>query len=287
MKVELVKPQGYCAGVLNAIKVAYQAKNDNPEKNIYVLGMLVHNKIVIDELTKSGINTLEVQDDELPEIINQGDVVIFTAHGHSDKLENNAIKKGLIIYDATCPIVKNNLEKIKNEISKSKQVIYIGQKGHKESSAALSISPNVIFYDTKEGMDYAKISDSSPLVLNQTTLNFLSLKEIHEEIKNKLPNCNIENEICAATRLRQEAILKISDDVDLIIIVGDNKSSNSKKLFDIATSNLNGRSIMVENLDELKTYDLGIYKKAAIASGASTPIKVVNEIQSYLENNFR
>ena len=155
MKVILVKPQGYCAGVMNAIRIAYLAKSENPDKNVFVLGALVHNQNVIEELKRNGINTLESGNDiETIKKLKPGDVLIFTAHGHDEKLDNVAKEQGLIIYDATCPKVRDNMNKIKVEIEAGHQVIYIGQQGHKETNAALSISPNVSLYDTQLLINY-------------------------------------------------------------------------------------------------------------------------------------
>lgn len=287
MKVELVKPQGYCAGVLNAINVAKKAREENPNNNVYVLGMLVHNKSVIKELSSYKIKTLK-NDSRIPLFLHKGDILIFTAHGHDEKLDKIATKKGLKIYDCTCPIVKKNLDLIKQEIKENHQVIYIGQKKHKETLAALAVNDNVSLYDTKTGILYNKITDDSPLVINQTTLNFLSLTAIHDDVKAHVPNARITNEICNATRLRQEAILGIEENTDLIIVVGDKKSSNSNKLYEIAKSKYPDKMVlMVENLNELKKYQLSKYKKATISSGASTPIKIVEEIKDYLENYLR
>lgn len=285
MKVILVKPQGYCAGVMNAIRIAYLAKSENPDKNIFVLGALVHNQTVINELKRNGIETLEsINDIETIKKLKQGDVLIFTAHGHDEKLDKIAEEQGLIIYDATCPKVRDNMNKIKAEIEANHQVIYIGQKGHKETNAALSISNNVSLYDTKLLINYQFITDKSPLVINQTTLNFFSLKDIHEDIKKHIPDARIENEVCAASRLRQAAVANIDKDCDLIIIVGDKMSSNSQKLYDIAKANFNDALvIMVHDLEDLKAnYNIEGKKKAAISSGASTPNEVVEDIYNYL-----
>ena len=289
MKVELVTPQGYCAGVKNAINTALKAKQENPEKRVFVLGMLVHNKNVIDELNSNGIITLPYESDEaLPKKLKSGDVLIFTAHGHSDRIESLAKDKGLIIYDCTCPIVNKNIALIKNEIGDNHQVIYIGQKDHKETKAALSISEKVILFDSKSPFNYEILIDKSPLVVNQTTLNFMSLQNIHKEIKEHLPQARIQNEICAATRERQTAISNIDKNTDLIVIVGDKLSSNCNKLFEIASKNYPlSKVIMVENLKQLKKAKIDGIKKAAISSGASTPYKLVEEIENYLKNNCR
>ena len=283
MEVALIKPQGFCSGVTLAVKTAKKAKEENPEKNIYILGMLAHNQILIDDLTKEGFITLSGNEFEEINKLNKGDVLVFTAHGHDSKLDEIAKEKGLITYDATCFKVKDNLNKIKEEVRSGHQVIYIGQQGHKEANAALAVSKNVSLYDAKLLINYYLITDESPLVINQTTLNFYELHKYHEDILRHFPKARIENEICNATRLRQEAILKIENDTDLIVIVGHQKSSNTNKLYDIALANYpNAQVIMVNKLDELKGINIEGKRKAAVGSGASTPQYIVDEIYNYL-----
>ena len=283
MKVELVKPQGYCGGVTNAIRMAYLAKKENPGQRILVLGELVHNDIVIDLLKKDGIET--IKENNLFEYIKKlgrNDVVVFTAHGHDEKLNELVQELGIKSYDATCPKVISNANRIKKEISNGHQVIYIGQKGHKETEAALSISSNISLYDIQLLINYQLITDKFPFVINQTTLNFLSLKDIHNDILSHIPGARIANEICVASRERQEAVLNIKDDVDLIIIVGDKKSSNTRKLYDIASIHKNADVFFVHDLNDLMKLNVDGYKKAAISSGASTPSFVVEDIYNYL-----
>ena len=283
MEVALIKPQGFCSGVTRAVELAKKAKNENPDKNIYILGMLAHNQSLIDDLTRDGFITLSGNEEEEISRLHNGDVLIFTAHGHSSKLDELAKEKGLITYDATCFKVLDNLKKIRQEISNGHQVIYIGQKGHKEANAALSVSQNVSLYDTQLLINYQLITDKNPYVINQTTLNFYELNKYHNDILNHFPGARIENEICNATRLRQEAMLKVDLGTDLIIVVGHSKSSNSNKLFDIAKTNYpNTTVLMVNNLKELKAYNLEGKRKAAVGSGASTPQYIVDEIFNYL-----
>ena len=288
MEVSLIKPQGFCSGVKKAVSIAEKAKEENPGKNVYVLGMLAHNQTLINDLSKQGIITLSDENEEKSiKGLKPGDVIIFTAHGHDSKIENLAKQHGLIIYDATCFKVKSNLDKIRDEISSGHQVIYIGQKGHKETNAALSVSKNVSLYDTQLLINYQLITDINPYVVNQTTLNFFELSRFHDDILKHIPGARIENEICAATRLRQEAVTKIDQDTDLIVVVGHPKSSNSNKLFDIAKSNYkDSQVLMVSDLEELVSHSklLESKKKAAVVSGASTPQYVVDEIYNYLIN---
>ena len=284
MKVSLIKPQGFCSGVTKAVSIAKKAKEENPNKKIYILGMLAHNKTLIDDLSKEGFITLsDVNEEESIKSLCKGDVLIFTAHGHSSKIEEQAKKQGLIIYDATCFKVTSNLEKIRNEIKAGHQVIYIGQKGHKEANADLSISDKVSLYDTKLLINYYLITDNNPYVVNQTTLNFYELSTYHQDILKHIPGARIENEICAATRLRQEAVTKIEKDTDLILVVGSVKSSNTNKLFDLSKKYLpDSTTYMINDLTDLKNLDIERKKKAAVVSGASTPKYIVDEIYNYL-----
>ena len=285
MFVSLIKPQGFCSGVTKAVSIARQAKAEHPNENVYILGMLAHNQTLIDSLSKEGLITLSDADEiKTLESLKKGDIIIFTAHGHSDEVEQKAKELGLIVYDATCFKVKSNLEKIKKEINDNHQVIYIGQKGHKETNAALSISNNVSLYDTQLLINYYLITDKNPYVINQTTLNYKDLNKYYSDILKHIPGARIENEICAATRLRQEAVTKIEKDTDLIVVVGHQKSSNSNKLFEIAKSHFpSAFVVMVNDLNDLKNIEaIEGKKKAAVISGASTPQYVVDDIYHYL-----
>ena len=287
INVTVLEPKSYCAGVLNAINIALKTRKDYPNKEVYVLGKLVHNQIVINWLYDQGIKTLYDENKPLTELIkeaSEGSIIIFSAHGHDPKLNKIAYDKKLIVFDTTCPKVKNNHKLIEDESKLNHQIIYIGINNHPESIAALSLSPNVIFYDVKMGIHFENVTDESPLVINQTTLNTLEMDNIFKDIKTHIPSARIKEEICNTTRLRQEAVKNIKDDVDLIIIVGDSSSSNTKRLYEIATlSHPNILSIMISNIDELDTSILENKKNVAIASGASTPESAINDIVEFIK----
>ena len=288
MKVEILKPSGYCYGVDNAIKLAYKAKEENKNNTIYILGMLVHNVDVVKKLLESNIKTVFDKNKTLQELIKaipDYSVIIFTAHGHDEKLDEIAKNKHLKIYDAVCLNVLTSFKKIKDKIKNGHQVIYIGIKGHPETVAALSIDKNVFLYDKNEIFDYTKINDPQAYVINQTTLNYLELEKLHTEIKKHIPLVEIENEICPITRLRQSAIKKIESDVDLIIVVGDIHSSNTLRLYEIAkTTHPYIETIKIANLNELDDNFLKNKKHIVISSGASTPKETIEEIYQYAIN---
>ena len=288
MKLTVINPIGYCAGVTNAINIALKARENNPNKLIFVIGMLVHNEQVVKLLSSKNITTLyrdKQTDEKLIKSIPENSIVIFSAHGHDYKLDKLCESRKLKVLDTTCPKVKHNIDIINKEIKDGHQVIYIGHNKHPEALAALAISNDVIFYETKLGTKYSLIKDDSPIVINQTTLNTMELVNIHNEIKSHIPNARFEDEICNTTRLRQEGIKNLPDDVDLIIIIGDSNSSNTKRLFEIAnTVHNNTLSILVSSLDDLDKSVLENKKHIAIASGASTPSETINDMINFIKN---
>ena len=280
MKVEILQPNGYCAGVSKAITLALQARRDNPDKEVYVLGMLVHNNFVVKALEEQNIKTaLDIKD------IPDGQVIIFSAHGHKEELDSIAKQKNLILYDSICAKVLSNIKLIKQNLSEGHQIIYIGQQGHPEAEACLSLSKNVILFHKNILKNYQFLFDESPLVINQTTLNINEIKEYHKEILDSFPKARIANEICASTRLRQEAIINIDSTVDLILVVGDVKSSNSKRLLEIAKqSHPNVESIMISSFKDLDCSLLENKNHIVISSGASTPKEIIDEVYNGVLN---
>ena len=281
--IKLLKPIAHCYGVINAIELAKKVASEHKDKNIYVFGLLVHNDEVTKSLLDLGIKTVDLTNvDPLVRLkeFNKDDIVIFTAHGHPFIYESILNEKGVAYYDATCPKVKECFDIIK----KNKETIYIGKKDHPEANAALTTNEHVLFYDINEKFDYSLVKTTNPLVINQTTLSFLELEDIHKDIKNHLPNANIVDEICNATLLRQKAINELDDSVDTIFIVGSKKSSNTLKLFEVARNRHPNKKIyFIENIDEVKKMEVN-FVNAVIASGTSTPLETINQIKEYLES---
>ena len=280
--ITLLKPIGHCLGVLKAIEIAKETKEKYKDKNIYVFGLLVHNEEVVKALEENNIKTIEMSEDDAIELLNKftkDDVVIFTAHGHPQAYEDVLKKNGVTFVDATCKKVKDCFNVIKD----ADEVIYIGKSHHPETVAALTMNKNAHLYDIKDGFDYSVLCTDNPLVINQTTLSFLELEHIHQEIKDRLPNAKFYDEICDATLLRQIAIQKLDKDVDTIIIVGSNKSSNTMKLYDIANRvHPDKQVILVKDVNELKEKKLR-YNNVVIAGGTSTPYQTIEQIKKYLE----
>ena len=282
MEVKIFEPISFCFGVKRAIELVNKIREEYPYNNIYLFGELIHNKSVMDELALKGIKVIEFSKNSAKVKLNSfkaDDIVIFSAHGHDKNYEEILIKNGVKYFDSTCPIVKVNL----NRISKANgDVIFVGKEDHPETLASLSKGKNVYLYDINSKFDYSQIKSEQVYVMNQTTLSIFELKKIFKDIKEHFPNAIFTDEICNESRIRQENIASISDDYDLVIVIGDKNSSNTTKLFDIANKNKNRKNYLVSNLDEVKTIDLSQHKKVALFSGTSCPKYIIDEVYEYL-----
>lgn len=286
MKIEIIQPIGYCSGVSNAISKAISIKKENPNKPVFILGSLVHNSHVIDFLESIGIKNLTDSKSTLEDKINsldEGSIIVFTAHGHDEKVDDLAKKKNMIIYDCICPKVKSNIEKIKEKMC-NYNIVFVGIKNHPETIASLSISNKIRLYDTKTD-SFVPFENNLPVfVTNQTTLNFKDLDAIFNRIKEIYPNAIFNNEICPATRIRQENITKISDNVDTVFVVGDKNSSNTKRLQEISIlSNKKASTYLVSSESDLTVDMLARKQHVVITSGTSTPLEIINSIRDKIE----
>ncbi|MCQ2799479.1 MAG: 4-hydroxy-3-methylbut-2-enyl diphosphate reductase [Bacilli bacterium] len=289
MEVIVINPHGFCRGVDKAIELAYKAKNENPNSQINILGTLVHNECVISDLKADGFNILHEKEHSLEEwitLLNEGDVVVFSAHGHSPKLNELAKTKKLKVYDATCPFVKANELFIKNKVLEGGQVIYIGQKGHAEAMGALGIDENAILLcEPNKPFDYESVKDDEPLLVSQTTMGLDEIEETVHLLKEKFAKAVLAAKACDATEKRQNAISNAPTDIDLYVIMGSKTSNNTIKLFNLAKEKYpNAMVIRALDVNELKDYDLSKNKKAALISGASTSLKEFDAVKDYLES---
>ncbi len=279
MIINKLEPQGYCKGVINAINIALNSEFNN--QKTYALGALIHNKEMLKELSNRGIITIEDNGRtrlEMLDDISSGNVII-SAHGACPMVYQKIKDKNLNLIDSTCGYVKMTHNEIKKHLELEYDVYYIGTKAHPECEGAIGISEKIKLISSLEDISKIDFKDNS-FVINQTTLSTLDIKYLHDEILKKNPNVTIRKSICDATTKRQLAVIN-SKKVDLTIIVGDTTSSNSKKLYKLA-SDIN-KAILVENLDDVKTIDFTNIKEINITSGASTPSYITEAIIEYLK----
>jgi len=277
-----IYPRGFCKGVYNAIELAKKTRLEHPDEKISILGELVHNKEVSSVLTSLGINTVETKGrtrfDVLDDI--QQGLVIFSAHGISDKVIEKARAKGLTPINASCEDVVVTQDQIKAYLEQDYEILYVGQKGHPEAEAVLDIDPEHIQL-LEVGKPVPEIRSLKLFVTNQTTMSILDIKETLAQVKAIYPSAIISDEICSATRLRQEAILKLPQSIDGIIVIGDKNSNNTRMLVKIAENKKIRVIIAIQNLRELNPDWLETCHEVAITAGASTPKFIIDEIVNF------
>lgn len=284
MIVNKLEPQGYCKGVTRAIDMAFDAANKY-EKPIYMLGRIIHNAHVINKFKDLDIIVLEDKTKtklELLDTIDKG-TIIFSAHGVSPLVYEKAKSKGLNIVDATCPMVLLVHNKIKDYLEKGYSIIYLGTKGHPECEGVLGISDSIIPVWSMEDIIKLPNLNDKVYITNQTTLATDETKEAFDLLKEKYPKAIIDDKICLATTVRQQAVFN-QPKADLCIVVGDKLSSNTKKLCEVSLRT-NTKTILIDSLESLDKDILKGVKTINITSGASTPNYVTNEIIEYLKRN--
>ncbi len=281
MLVKAIVPRGYCKGVVRAIQIAKEsAILQGP---VYILGMIVHNQYIVNALKDLGVETIDKKGATRLELLDEIDsgTIIITAHGAGDDVFQKAKEKGLDVIDASCLDVIKTHTLIKDKLKQNYEILYIGKNGHPEAEGAISIDPTHIHLITnKKDIDNLDLSQSY-VMTNQTTMSLYDVYDLCEYAKQVLPHIEIAKETCTATKIRQEAIKNIDDDVDIVFIVGDPHSNNTQKLASIAKEKK--EVYMIESVQDLDIHVLKGKKKAAVSSGASTPTFLTNQVISFLE----
>ena len=287
VKVILVEPYGYCAGVANAMALASKTKKDNPTRKVVILGMLIHNEDALKKLEEQDIETIYQKDKDLTELIDfikDDSIVILTAHGHKKEVENKLKSRGLEYVDTTCPFVNLTFNQIRKVIENKKEVIYIGKAGHPEAEAALSISNKVHLLDVSSPV-IPTLEDKSPLIINQTTFSHYEIDNLINKVKEVYPDAKVFKSVCDASTRRQDALLSLPKEVELIYIVGGTRSNNAKTLFEMAKNHYpNAKVLAIQNSDDVKEKDLLGLNLVAISSGASTPKEISEAIKNKIES---
>lgn len=285
METIKISPRGYCHGVVNAINTITKLTEMSIDKPITILGMVIHNKQVVDFFSSKGIKTLHDPTKtrlELLDEIDQG-IVVFTAHGVSPDVWKKAEEKGLEIIDTTCKDVVKSHTVVTDLVQQGYDIIYIGKHNHPESDGAKGISENVHVVETIEEIKSLHLTNPKVALTNQTTMSLYDIYQLAEEAKKWYPTIYFVDEICNATRIRQEAVKHADQSIDHIYIVGDRLSNNSQHLRDVAIEQAHISSSLIENVTEINIEELKTYKTVGVSSGASTPTQVTNEVIQFLQ----
>ena len=287
MNIYLANPRGFCAGVDRAIEIVERAL-EIFSAPIYVRHEVVHNRYVVSNLVKKGAVFVE-ELDEIPD----GATVIFSAHGVSQQVRNEAKNRKLRVFDATCPLVtKVHLEVARHE-KKTEDVILIGHAGHPEVEGTLGQyqqNPNSNIYLIETVADVATLQVKNPDALayvTQTTLSVDDTKNIIDALRNKFPNIEgpRKDDICYATQNRQDAVRELADKVDVFLVIGSANSSNSNRLRELAEKQ-NVNAYLIDGVEDINETWFEKAKSIGVTAGASAPEILVQEVITRLEKLF-
>jgi len=277
LEIILAKPRGFCAGVTRAIETVELALKEFGAP-IFVRHEIVHNKFVVDNLKEKGAIFV----DELSEIKQKDATVIFSAHGVSDKVENQAKSMNFQIIDATCPLVSKVHRQAKKYEEQEYEIILIGHKGHPEVEGTSGrVSKPVILVTCEDDAKNIKISpDKKIAYVTQTTLSVDDTKKIVAILEDRFPNLQkglATKDICYATQNRQDAVKEMAKIVEILLVIGAKNSSNSNRLRDLGEE-CGLPSYLINSAFDLNYQWFDGIKKIGITAGASAPEILVQQV---------
>ena len=278
-EIRLANPRGFCAGVDRAIDIVNRAL-EIYGRPVYVKHEVVHNKFVVEDLKSRG--AIFVEDiDEIPD----ESLVIFSAHGVSEKVEKKTNSRNLQYFDATCPLVTKVHMEVMRHARAEKDIILIGHEGHPEVEGTMGRHinkdhSNIYLVQDEEEAKVIEVQKPDKLaIVTQTTLSVDDTKSIIETLKNRFPNINIprKDDICYATQNRQDAVKQLALESDYIIVVGSTNSSNSNRLKELGEK-CGCKSVLIDSFDDLNLSELDGKSRISITAGASAPEERVQEV---------
>ena len=264
-----VQPRGMCGGVRRALAVVEEVLAE-PERPVYVLHEIVHNTYIVENLKRRGVLFVES-----PEQVPPGSRLIFSAHGVSRAVEQTAAARRLCVLDATCPLVKRVHAEARAAADRGETVLLIGHRGHPEIQGTLGqLPPEAEVRVVENAAEAATLPDSyarRPLrLLTQTTLSVEETAELTALLRRRFPQLQVHENICAATRLRQQAVREAARQAECTIVLGSPHSSNSRRLREVAAKE-GSRALLVDLPEELDERELAGVNTLAFSAGASVP----------------
>ena len=274
MRITITKDSGYCFGVRDAVNMAYSASEKYG--NVYMLGSIVHNEKVVNDLNSAGAKIVRSLDD-----VPKGSPILFRAHGTISHLWEDAKKKNMKIIDATCPLVYEIHHEVKKIAKDGRQIIVIGDHGHDEVIAICDQVKNPIIISTpEEALKMRKIKKGG--VVSQSTQDIENVQNIINIIMTKVFDLHFINTICYPTKRNHEQIKEIAKLNDIMIIIGSFTSANSKRLTQLSLA-INSFSYQVTDSHDLDALWFKNKDKIGISAGASTPDYLIEEVKNKIK----
>ena len=285
MNVELAKTAGFCFGVKRAVDTVYQQIEQYRGEKIFTYGPIIHNEEVIKDLRSHGV---EVLNDEEELKTADADVVVIRSHGVAKYIYDILEERGITCVDATCPFVKKIHKIVAEKSAEGSYIVIVGNGEHPEVQGIRGwAGEQVTVVQTQEDAERFELPDKDQKVciVAQTTFNYNKFKELVEIISKKRYDIVVLNTICNATKERQTEARQIVARVDAMVVIGDKRSSNTQKLFEICKEEcLN--TYYIQTLDDLDINQLRSVESVGITAGASTPNKIIEEVQNNVRINF-
>src|SRR2546423_5882605 len=283
MEVLRITPRGYCHGVVDAFRIARRVR-ESSQGPVHMLGQLVHNTHATDDLQAQGIKLVDPPNrlsglDQITE-----GTVIFTAHGVSPQVKARAAELGLTSVDATCSDVVRTHELVVRLAAQGYDVVYIGRKGHPEPEGVIGEAPGKVhLVQDFEDIDALQIDNPRVAVTCQTTLSVWDTEDLINRVRDRYPEAEVHNEICRATQERQEAAVEAAREVDLVIVVGSPRSSNSMRLVEVVKK-LGGKPAhLVNDMEDIRPEWFADVRRVGVTSGASTPSQLTRQVIEHIE----
>ena len=293
MEVRLAKSAGFCFGVKRAVDKVYEQIETG--KTIYTYGPIIHNEEVVRDLEEKGVQVIEDKE-ELQQVVEKwqngvlegkGGAVIIRSHGVPKEIQDMIEASNLECIDATCPFVKRIHRIVQKESAAGKHIVIVGNPGHPEVEGIMGWceGPMTVLETEEEALQFHAPKDVKICIVSQTTFNYNKFQHIVAIFQKKGYNDSVVNTICNATEERQPEAREIAEQADIMIVIGGKHSSNTRKLYEICSSEC-ANTYFIQTLDDLH---LELPKAAflvGITAGASTPNKLIEEVQNYVRINF-
>ena len=269
MKILLAKDAGYCFGVRDAVNLAYQTAKKEGE--VFMLGDIVHNENVVKELEESGVKVVKNLDG-----VPENKPILFRAHGTVPNIWKESKKRVMDVVDATCPLVTEIHEEVKQLEAEDRKIIIIGDHGHDEVNGIKEqVKDALVVSNPKEAMQLRKMKKAG--IVSQSTQMIENVQEIINILMTKVFDLRFVNTICFPTRRNHEQIKNLSEICDIMIVIGSFTSANSKRLTELAKMR-NERTFQVTCAEDL---DIDWFQQSdtvGISAGASTPDNIINQV---------
>jgi len=279
MEVVLASPRGFCAGVERAIEIVERALELHGAP-IYVRHEIVHNRYVVENLRAKGAVFVE-ELDEVP----AGATVIFSAHGVSKQVRADAARRGLRVFDATCPLVTKVHVEVTKMLREGYEIVMIGHRGHPEAEGTMGqAGRGMHLVETVEDVASLQVASDKLSYVTQTTLSVDDAAEIIGALKARFPRIvgPKKDDICYATQNRQDAVKFMAPQCDVVIVVGSPNSSNSNRLREVS-ENMGVPAYLVDSAAELRPEWVAGKRRVGITAGASAPEVLVHELTARLK----